>query len=232
VQRYRPSSVLVVAILQIVFGALALLLNVCGGGFQLAGGNKVFMPQGNPQAAQQQQFQDDLENMLKERAPYYQATQYGGLVLGLAAAAVMIASGIGLLKMRRWGRWLAIGYACYSIASTILYMVYALTVTLPIMREFVAQERLKPNLPPAQAMALNMMDTMATAAAFVPLVFLAYPVVLLIVLFLPQVRAAFREEPAERAEEDDDEPLDVELDTPRDHGDDAGAIKKPDAPPP
>jgi hypothetical protein len=231
-RRERPGSVLVMAILQIVFGVIALLLNICGGGFQLAGGNKLLMPAGNPQAAQQQQFQDDLEKLMREKVPQYDLMQYGELALGLVAAVVMIVSGVGLLKVRRWGRWLAIGYACYSIAHTVLSFIFALVFTVPAMREFIAQESQKPNLPPAQAMALNMMGTTAAIAAYAPLVLLAYPVVLLVVMFLPSVREAFRGAPPDDFEDDlDDEDPEHEADTPRDHGDEPGAFKESDPPP-
>lgn len=37
-RRERPAIVLVMAILQIVFGSIGLLANLCNGGIQLAGG--------------------------------------------------------------------------------------------------------------------------------------------------------------------------------------------------
>jgi hypothetical protein len=204
---YRPSAVLVVAILQITFGALALLCTLCGA-FQVVGGNKLLMPAGNPQAAQQQQFQDDMERTLEEKVPHYQLVQYSNLVLGPLAGAVMIVSGIGLLKMRRWGRWLTIGYACYNIVSGILSFIFTITYTIPAMREFVEAESRKPNLPPGQGPALSMTGMMASGIAYGTLALMIYPIGLLIVMFMPDVRAAFRgQAPAlkdESGEEEED----------------------------
>lgn len=234
-RRYRPGSVLVVAILQIAFGALNLLEKLCGLGFQLAGGNKIFAPPGSPQAAQQ----PDVEGFLREKLPYYDAMRYGGMALGLVVGTVMIVSGVGLLKMRRWGRRMTIGYACYSILRTILSIVFAFIVAVPLMREFVARELEKPNLPAPQAMALKWMDTSFTIATYVPLLrSLSYPIVVLIVMFLPHVRAEFRAERVAAVEEDEGEEADGlpdeadEADTPREQDGDSGAVKNPDAPAP
>ena len=100
-------------------------LNVCGTGFQLAGGNAAFMPTGSPQAAQQQQMQKDMEDLMGRKIPHYKSWQYFGLSLGLLSGTVMLASGIGLLKMRPWARRLTIIYACYNILNTIVTVVIA-----------------------------------------------------------------------------------------------------------
>ena len=42
------------------------------------------------------------------------------IVLGFIATIVLAVSGIGLLKMRAWGRHLSIGYAVYTIVFTII----------------------------------------------------------------------------------------------------------------
>jgi hypothetical protein len=226
--------VLVVAVLQICFGSLALLGNLCNGGLQLAGGNKAFVPAGSPQAAQQ----PDVEGMMRARMPHYELMIYGGEALGLIAGTVMVVSGVGLIKMRRWARWLTIGYACYNVASTIIGFIFALTFSLPLTREILAQARADPKLPPQGAFILNMTETITTAALYATLLFLAYPIALLIVMFRPHVRAAFRAEGGAAVEEDEGEEASGlpdegdEADTPREQEGDSGAIKNPDAPAP
>src|SRR4051794_11643492 len=116
--RNRPTSVLVLAILQIIFGSLGLLGSLCGVGMQLAGGGSMFggqAPQGMP----------DIQALLRERVPHYEIVLLGGLILGLISGTVMIVSGVGLIRMRPWARVLTIGYAIYYIASTILNVAYA-----------------------------------------------------------------------------------------------------------
>jgi hypothetical protein len=204
----RPSAVLVVAILQICFGSLALLGSLCGGGLQLAGGARMFAPPPGAQAP------PDVEGMIRARVPYYTAMQYGGAILGTIAGAVMIISAIGLLKMRPWARGLTIGYACYNIISTIVSFVFALTVTLPVTKELFEEMRADPKFPPQMGNFMTMMESMTRVITYASLAFLAYPIALLIVMFLPHVREAFRAaaHPRPDDEEYEDEDYDDEAD--------------------
>jgi hypothetical protein len=195
-QRKPPNAVLGVAIFQIAFGAIALLSAPYA--LLQAGGGGMFFFSGFPGAEEQRQFQDDLNKTLEE-LPYYRPMQYGGIALGLVVGAAMIVSAIGLLKMRAWARRLTIGYACYSMLNTIGGFIYTLLYVLPAMDAFVETERQKPNLPPGLAPVLGIMSPLMTVIAFATLLFLAYPIVLLVVLFRPHVREAFR--PTEKPEE-------------------------------
>jgi hypothetical protein len=203
----RPSSVLVVAILQIAFGSLGLLFSLCGGAMQLAGGAKVFAPPGGAQAVG-----PDVEGMIRARVPYYDTWQAGGLALGVLSGAVMLVSGIGLLRMRSWARRVTIGYAFYNIVVTIVNFVFALTVTAPVMREVLAEVRADPKLPPQAVSIINLTETFATVGTYAGLALLAYPIILLAVMFFPHVREAFRAAalPPAREEEDGDQEYDDE----------------------
>jgi hypothetical protein len=211
-QRYRPSSVFVLGILQLVFGILTLLGSVCGGGLQLAGGSKLFAPPPGAQAP------PDTEAMIRARLPYYGAIQYAGLGLGVVVGTVMVVSGLGLINMRPWARGLTIGYACYNIVSGIIGFIFNLTVYLPVMRDVFAELRADPKFPPQAAGILSMTETFTSAVMYFSLAFLAYPVVLLVFMFAPHVRAAFRGEPERRDDEGgaDEAWPDDEADTP--HG--------------
>jgi hypothetical protein len=199
----RPGAVLVVAILQICFGSLGLCGSLCGGGAQLAGGAKVFTPPAGAQA------QPDVEGMMRARVPYYTAMEYGGAVLGLIAGTVMLVSAIGLLKLRPWARYLTIGYACYNIVSSIFGFIFSLTVTLPVMREVWAEMRADPKLPPQAVSVMNITETITTAMIYASFIFLVYPIALLVVMFLPHVKAAFRPAPLQpRTDEGPDEEFD------------------------
>ncbi len=75
-----------------------------------------------------------------------------------------------------------------------------------------------PNMPPQVAQIFNMTMAITSAAAYASFLYLVWPAALLIILFHPQVRAAFQAKPrAPRSDEEDDfdEPLDEETDTPR-----------------
>ncbi len=183
----RPSSVLVIAILQICFGSLGLLFNLCGGAMQAAGGAKMFAPP--PGAAAQ--APPDVEAMMQARVPYYKAYQMSALALGVVAGAVMLVGGIGLVKMRPWARPLTIGYACYNIVITIVGFVMNVIVNGPVMKEVYAELRKDPNIARMGGL-MDITEAAATIMAYGSLVLLVYPIVLLTVMFLPSVREAFR----------------------------------------
>ncbi|HKI37945.1 MAG TPA: hypothetical protein VKA46_39185 [Gemmataceae bacterium] len=215
----RPAIVLVMAILQIIFGSLGLLGNLCTGGIQLAGGSKAFAVQGGPQ----QPAAPDVEAMMKAKVPHYELMLYGGLVLGLISGTVMIVSGAGLIRMRPWARRLTIGYAFYNIASVILGVVYYFLVTRDLLKDLFAQMKADPNLPPQSKAVVDMTETITSLTPFLQLIFLVYPIALLVILFLPDVRAAFRGAKlgsAEERPEDDDfeDDFDDESDGPGEEG--------------
>ena len=91
-----PTSVTVFGILNIVFG----LLGLFGTAFSAvalfaAGGNNPFLVNQPPLVMTWMQF---------------------SIVLGGVASVVLLISGVGLLRLRPWGRTMAIGYAVYAMA--------------------------------------------------------------------------------------------------------------------
>jgi hypothetical protein len=195
-RRSAPTIVKVIAIMQIFFGATGLVRHLFSGVWELAGGARAFTPAGAQAAAP-----PDVEALLRARVPHYEAMVYGGLIVGLVSGAVCIASGIGLLRLRPWARWLTIGYACYFIISELASFIYALTVLQPLVNQMVAEQALQPNIPVQGAMAFNVAMKITSIAPYLSLVLLPYPVVLLTVMFLPSVREAFRSRASARAED-------------------------------
>ena len=90
----RPTSVTVFAILNLVFAAL--------GVFGLIGSLTLFttVDAGN----------NPVVKIMQDN-PGYKTWIMASIPLGLAACIVLLASGIGLLSLKPWARWLAIGYA-------------------------------------------------------------------------------------------------------------------------
>jgi len=215
-RQQRPAGIQVIAILLLLFGSLGALGGVCGLGLQLAGGAKIFVVTPAPGAP----APPDTEGMMRARIPYYDAMQYGGAALGAIVGGVMIASGIGLLKMRPWARVLAIIYACYNVVATIGSFVFNIAVVLPVMREVFAEVGADPKLPPLAAQIFNMTMAFTTAMMYAMLLFLVWPAAILIVMFHPRVRAAFQPKPREFIPEEDDaeEAVEGETETPREDG--------------
>jgi hypothetical protein len=193
-KRERPTSVLVLAILQIVFGSLCFLLTTCGGAFQLASANKMFKPPPG-QGALKEDPEEKLEKLMEQKVPVYKSIQVAQLGLGLVLSVALVVSGIGLLKLRPWARTLALAYAVISILETICSIVYELLFAMPVLREFVAGERARPGLKAEEKMVFDMMEIVGNFAVFAPLIILIFPIVVLIILLRPNVRAAFSDLP-------------------------------------
>jgi hypothetical protein len=197
--RQRPASILVIAILQFVFGGLGLLCGLYTAA-QLAVGNQLFTFGANtPQAQQQEQFQEQLEKSMLEKDPYVKQVQYGTTGVELFLSLMMIASGIGLLKMQSWGRLLCLVYSVLSISLKVFTAVYTLLFTVPAIKEFAQSLAAKG---PQEAMMAKFIQFSAYAGVAWPSVTVVYPLVVLVIMLLPPTRAAFRGERVARPEEE------------------------------
>jgi hypothetical protein len=193
--RNTPASITVIAILHFVFGGLGVLGGVCGGAMQIGGGGKMFnFGLSGQQAAQQQQLQEDMERAM-ESAPGAQAVQYGTIGFDLIISLTMIVSAVGLLKMRPWGRHLSILYAMMSIGLKLFVVVYAVAFTIPALNNFLDS---RPPSGQAEQMAFTMIRVIVIGAPVLQLLFMIYPIIVLIIMFRPGLAAAFRGEAAER----------------------------------
>jgi hypothetical protein len=181
--RQRPTAVLVLAILNLVFGGLGLASELCclGG----LGWLKIIGPAQNGSLA-----------ALFQTVPSYLTFAVVQHVLGLILSALLLVSGLGLLGLRNWARWLAIGY---SLAS-VFVQVYALVVQVfhfdPLIERYLMNSSAKGT--PIDAIAGTQGNVVSQiAGAFFGVI---YPIVLLVLLFLPGVVRAFsRQEPTDAA---------------------------------
>jgi hypothetical protein len=207
--RTRPASVTVVAILQLVFGVLGLLCHVMTGATQLVGGTPGFgQPAAQPQGGGMEDLGKRLEKAIQEKAPATKALEYATSAINLFLAVLMILSGIGLLTMRSWGWYLTIAYAILSILMTIGLTGYDLAVSLPV-----TQEALRTIVPKNQEEQtfLTIMQVGIYVGVVGPLVWMIYPILILILTARRSVRVALlggggetltEERPEERYEEE------------------------------
>ncbi|MHC4553347.1 MAG: DUF4339 domain-containing protein [Planctomycetota bacterium] len=109
-QQERPTSVTVLGILSIVFGSL----NVLCTPFAFIG---LFMPQ-----------PDGTPFAMGPGMKIYTAV---GAVVGLIAAGFLLASGIGLLKLKNWARQIAYGYGWFAVIWGIVGIIINAVFMLP-----------------------------------------------------------------------------------------------------
>ena len=164
----RPTSVTVLGVLNIVFGALGIVAVIFS-----AISLMVVAPQttNNPV----------LEIMRNN--PVYSMWMKIALPLGVLAAGVSITAGIGLLHLKAWARTLSIGYAIYSIAMGVLVMMLNCVFILQPLAEQASHKQ-----GPEAAVLIGA----AVGGTFGSCFGMIYPVLLLIFMFLPKVMAAFR----------------------------------------
>lgn len=163
----RPTSVTVFGILNIVFAGLGI--------FGLLG--TILM------VAMVSNSSNNPVIQLFHENPAYAAWTKLLIVMGLAARAVLLAAGIGLLKLKPWARIVSIAYAIYSfvmiLASTVVNYLFLLQPTLQ-------QAHGKPAPEAAGAIGGALGGTFGGCFGLI------YPVLLLIFMLRANVIAAFR----------------------------------------
>ncbi|HEY7313586.1 MAG TPA: hypothetical protein VH643_29820 [Gemmataceae bacterium] len=181
--RQRPTIVSIVAILHFVFGGIGLLCNLCGGLMDAMG-----TPQAQARAADPQQARrkEVTEQVLSEKIPLYRAYTVGNRVSSLLSCLLMIASGVGLMLMQSWGRWLSVVYAALSILVNLVVLVYTIVFFTP------AYEEVYRRLPPQSDQERIAKDVAQVAGPGFACFVLIYPALVLVVMLLPSVGAAFR----------------------------------------
>jgi hypothetical protein len=186
-QRRRPTSVLVIAIFQLIFGGLSMICGACQAVGAAGGDGQQFQMPGAAKDPDQEKLAKLTKEVEEKDIPGKKAVNIGGQVLDWVLAIAMIASGIGLLKMQSWARVLAIGYAIISVAHKIFGVIYLFAFVSPAMKDAVQQ------LPADDRTKLEPFVTLGIVVAAVTMfVMMIYPVIVLIVMLLPSVAHAFR----------------------------------------
>ncbi len=120
----RPTAVTVFGVLNLVFG----VLGVCGVGFSLVG-LVMATPGTNP-----------VYDLMRS-SPILLYWTYASSALGALFVGVLIASGIGLLLNRGWGRLLSLAYAAFTILFGLLGLVVNVVFLFPGLMELADSSR-------------------------------------------------------------------------------------------
>jgi hypothetical protein len=164
----RPTSVTVLGVLNIVFGIFGFLAIIVSAISLFAVSS------------------DSTNNpvlQIMRNSPGYAAWMKISIPLGVLVSCVSITAGIGLLKLKSWGRSLSIGYGIYSIVACLLGTVLSY---LFIMRPLLEQASQKQGPEAAALIGGAVGGTVGSCFGMV------YPILLLIFMFRPNVVAAFR----------------------------------------
>ena len=202
--------VLTIAVCQVVLGVLGLACD--GFGLINAAGLMIMTPSATPTTAPPKSggkaqptpsdaFQrgaaagTEAEMTVLGKAPIYAPVQLGHALVGLFLVLLMIVSGIGLFFMQGWARWLAVGYGVLSILTRCVCLGYHAAVVLPIYNE-VGEAFIKSGNPD-----MNTNLWLLKFGPFIGLLVGLYPLLVIILLLLPQVGRAFHGKPAADADD-------------------------------
>jgi len=161
----RPASVTVFGILNIVFSVFGII----GMLFSLL----LFLPQAP---------ENNPVVKLLHDSPAYAAWLKFSLVPGAVMCVVLLAAGIGLLKLKPWARKASIGYAIYAM---IMVVVSTVVNYFLMMRPLLEQAQQKSGPEAAGAIGGAIGGTIGGCFGLV------YPVLLLIFMMRANVKSAF-----------------------------------------
>jgi hypothetical protein len=188
--RKRPTAVLVMAILNMVFGGMGLACSLCLG-FSIAFLAIMFNQPDFAKEPGMRDLKDMVESMNRE-IPWMFPYLIGNAVLDLVLAIVLLVAGIGLLKMRPWARITSIVYAVVRIATQIGGVVFTYGFINPAAERWQQNFLARHGHMQADAGPFGNNPLVQGAMGVVSIAMaVAYAIALLIVMFLPQVRAAF-----------------------------------------
>lgn len=185
--RTRPTLILVMAILSIVFGSIWTLVWFCTGILAVAV-YYIQLPQpggtGNPAR--------ELSDLLMKEVPAYLPVEVTHYVLGFVLGVLLILSGIGLLRMRVWARWTAIAVSAVMIVWHCVHFVFQWIYVNPVVARWTEElMRKQPQGTPNFA-AFSTNPAFQVVVGVGTLLFtIGYPIVLLVIMLLPRVGAAF-----------------------------------------
>jgi len=162
----RPASVTVFGILNIVFAAFGILA--------LFASVFLFLPQANTQNPVIQIIHD---------SPTYAAWMKLSIVLGAVVCVVLLAAGIGLLRLKPWAHTVSIVYGIYAIVMGLVGMVVNYFF---LVQPMLAQAQQKQGAAAAGAIGGAIGGSIGGCFGLI------YPILLLIFMTRANVVAAFR----------------------------------------
>jgi hypothetical protein len=202
----RPGAVTAIGILNLLVGIAGLLCCACGGG------TIGFMGYGFSQIPPPRAGEPDVKARFLALDAEFPTAKFFFIAVFVALfllALLYLTSGIGLLKMRHWGRRTAlvaaVGTILYLVLSASYSVIQGNRATLRFVAEMQEMQKelaAKSNQPPPPAMPLPKDPTvMNIQNGIESLVLSVYPVIVIWLLMSGGIRRAFEGEPQQQRED-------------------------------
>jgi len=123
-------------------------------------------------------------------SPAYRLSMIVYCAVTLAGAIALVVAGIGLLKLKPWGRSLSIIYGALRIVAVlVIQVVNYFVISQPMLDQMQGQ------MPAQIAPFMSVASAFSVIGVVIGCCFqMAYPVALLAVMLLPVVKAAFQQD--------------------------------------
>jgi hypothetical protein len=172
--------------------------NPVGEGAKVKAGAQPKKPQSFGDAFDQGMEAGNLgQEVLVRKAPAYRPFGVAEKLFGLFLSVLMIVSGVGLLFMQSWGRWLAVAYGALSIPVRLCGFGYHAAVVLPILNDLCRTLERDGNgdmVHPLWGLRYG---------PILGLLLMLYPLCVIILMLRPGIARAFRGELAPEADRGD-----------------------------
>src|SRR5206468_2216193 len=184
--RQRPTVVLVMAIVNMIAGALAILCGACGIGSAVLSKSLA----SGPRTGSASVNQAELSAYLNQQIPGYSYIEGGYSVLLFFLGIIVIVAGIGLLWMHRWAWWTSVGYAVFTVLLQIGYVVFKVAFAMPVGAQYTRDLSTRAGGPSSSYIAGYYTGFFLSVTIQVG-IFLFHAIALSSVMLLPTISAAF-----------------------------------------
>jgi hypothetical protein len=189
----RPTSLYVIAIFNLIIGTLGVI-------WDSASTVSLFAERqlaARYLDAKQQEDRAEMQKVLDQELPHLRAFNVVFYVaIPWLLTLMLLASGVGLIRLRAWGWWLALLYGCVGLMHKVATGMYNVVFLLPVYQELADTQNLGGvSIGRSIDAAPTAQTVMAIVMVVMPFVLAFYPMAVLVVLSRPQVTAAFRRQP-------------------------------------
>jgi hypothetical protein len=185
---FRPTSIFVIGLLNLVIGSFGVVWNGVGAVTLIAPDELAGKYFTRAETADMAAFDRSLTTQVPHLASYRLVVMQ--LVPWLLTVLLLV-GGVGLLKCRGWGRSVSLLYAVGSILHKIGMAIYTSVFLLPAYKiPITILELTKPVMAPGADVVANIMSIVT------PLLLMTYPILVLLVMYRRAVVVALTAPPA------------------------------------
>jgi hypothetical protein len=175
-------------VFNIIFGAAVGLYSACSGLMPLVG-TAIGTTPTTSSGQQAGLIGFDLYGFIQQRVPSFYIFSAVSTAVWILVPFVLVATGIGILRMQGWARMASILCASVLVLATVANLAYTIALVDPVMADYYAEKAKAPGM---AGLAVAADPSLIHAITiFSNLLMVIYPAALLIILNRSRIKAAF-----------------------------------------